>query len=164
MDMITSELFGWFRLITTLYLADGEMMRFWLLLVKSIINQVMREWTDNSESKQTCAVRYEDSGSPAPISIKNLSFSLSFYSTEGKLVICDSDAELATIPNMARLISTIFNCILIWNKYKNNVRVRIFYYLQFIIWYYYRNIFDKYKHKAITATRRGKIQSRKLPI
>ena len=43
MDMITPELFGWFRMIITLYLADGEMMRFWLLLVKSIINQVMRE-------------------------------------------------------------------------------------------------------------------------
>ena len=39
MDMITSELFGWFRMITTLYLADGAMMRFWLLWVKSIIIQ-----------------------------------------------------------------------------------------------------------------------------
>ena len=57
MDMITSELFGWFRMIITLYLADGEMMRFWLLLVKSIINQVMQKLTDNSENKQTCAVR-----------------------------------------------------------------------------------------------------------
>ena len=50
-DMITSELFGWFRIIITSYLADGEMMRFWLLLVKSIINQAMHKWTDN---KETC--------------------------------------------------------------------------------------------------------------
>ena len=55
MDMITSELFGWFRMITTLYLADGEMMRFWLLLVKSIINQVMQKLTDHSKNKHTDA-------------------------------------------------------------------------------------------------------------
>ena len=32
---------------------------------------------------------------------------------ERKSVICVSDAELATIPNMERLICAIFNCILI---------------------------------------------------
>ena len=53
MDMITPELFGWFRMIITLYLADGEMMRFWLLLVKSIINQVMQKLADYSKNRKT---------------------------------------------------------------------------------------------------------------